>query len=238
VGKRPKSPPEGSGYVPKNVQGCFVRYTSLKGDGIPYCPINIRRKENLKTQGFRFKHSERWISSLRDFPVTREIPYYDELGFFTGTSLGRWECFNESFISSCIATVYSRLNKRARKYNSYRQCESAVGAMLRAATYYALTRNSWFWDRIVFLVKDLKKNAYLIHRLSTRHMLKCDANVRFVYSHAIFQAQWLISRVLRPRDKSPLHQTKKDRPKSIDLRRRLNGTQGLRLICEKISLIS
>lgn len=74
--------------------------------------------------------------------------------------------------------------------------------MLKCSALYTLTKNVYFWDRVLVLVKNINKNYQLISSILHRFSLKLDAHTWFVYGHVCLQTQWLTSRALRPRDKS------------------------------------
>lgn len=217
---------------------CKQRYTiiSLSGEGDEYQAnkVNLGPSPFKALKGFCPRFSSRWIPTISGLNIQKfQVPFYDMKGFQTGCSLGSWTCMPHQFISSCISTVFSRLNKHTRNHNPWRCVDAAESILTRAAIYYTLTNNTWFWDRVLVLSKDIKKNKNLIHRLTVRFTMKADENYRFVYSHACFQAKWLISRALRPRDKSFLKSPNKY-PKQIQIMSRQLGLWACSTISRKI----
>lgn len=170
-----------SEYVPKNFSGFAPRI-----------------------RGAKIRNSKRWIDGCSGPNTALDFPYIDMLGRFTGSTLFRWSCDPRSFIASVVATITDRIKNRALYYNDMRLVTRHSDKLVRAAYYYAVSRNSYFWDRILFFVKNLKENGNLISRFVLRWNLRTDANKRFVYSHVCNQTKWLLFRVERPRDKSAI----------------------------------
>lgn len=157
-----------------------------------------------RIRGAKIRNSKRWIAGISQ-PVTAfDFPFIDRLGRYTGSTLFRWTCDQRQFVASVVSTVASRLINRAKHYNDMRLVESNQGLILRAAFYYAISKNNYFWDRILFFVKNLKENGKLIQSFVVGHILKTDAHKRFVYGHVCSQTQWLLFRAERPRDKSAI----------------------------------
>jgi hypothetical protein len=157
-----------------------------------------------RIRGAKIRNSKRWISGISQPVTALDFPFIDRLGRFTGSTLFKWSCDPKSFVASVVSTILNRLIIRARHYNDQRLVDSCSDKLVRAAFYYAISKNNYFWDRILFFVKNLKENRKLIQTFVSRHILKTDAHKRFVYGHACNQAQWLLFRAERPRDKSAI----------------------------------
>jgi len=157
-----------------------------------------------RIRGAKIRNSKRWIAGISQPVTAMDFPFIDRLGRFTGSTLFKWSCDPRSFVASVVSTILNRLINRARYYNDWRLVESNSNRLVRAAFYYAISKNSYFWDRILFFVKNLKENGKLIQTFVSRHILRTDAHKRFVYGHACNQAQWLLFRAERPRDKSAI----------------------------------
>lgn len=157
-----------------------------------------------RVRGAKIRNSKRWIAGISQPVTAMDFPFIDRLGRYTGSTLFKWSCDPRSFVASVVSTILNRLINRARHYNDWRLVESNSDRMVRAAFYYAISKNSYFWDRILFFVKNLKENGKLIQTFVSRQILKTDAHKRFVYGHACNQAQWLLFRAERPRDKSAI----------------------------------
>lgn len=157
-----------------------------------------------RIRGAKIRNSRRWISGICA-PVTKlSFPYIDKLGKFTGTTLFEWSCDPKSFVASVVSTIANRAINRAIRYNEMRTVLAKSGLIVRAAYYYAISKDSYFWDRMLYFFKDLKKNGKLIQTFVLRNVLKTDAHKRFVYGHVCSQTQWLLFRAERPRDKSAI----------------------------------
>jgi hypothetical protein len=155
-------------------------------------------------RGAKIRNSRRWISGICA-PVTKlSFPYIDKLGKYTGSTLFEWSCDPKSFVASVVSTIANRAVNRAIKHNEMRVVLAHSGLLVRAAYYYAISKNSYFWDRMLFFIKDLKKYGKLIQTFVLRYVLKTDAHKRFVYGHVCSQTQWLLFRAERPRDKSAI----------------------------------
>lgn len=180
---------------------CRRVFISDEGQGLKYRPKDINDIHPSRKRGMIVRSSLRWIGGISE-PMVLRVPYYNKLGRDTGHTLYRWKCEPQSLVASCIATVYHRLREYCFRHNSPKVVFRNVGRLLRAATYYIISRNEWFWDRILYFSRNLEKFGNLIHKYTLRLVLKTDDNKRFVYGHATHQAQWLTLQAERPCDKS------------------------------------
>jgi len=154
------------------------------------------------SKGISIRESTRWYSSPPPIKGRWTLPFIDNQGKFTGSGLYTWHCDPRSYISTVVATISRRLEVYARRHNRYHIVKGYLNQLIRVAYYYAVTKNDYLMDRILFFLRDLKKRGNLIHRVLLVFMSKRDANFRFVYSHVCSQAKWLLFRASRPRDKS------------------------------------
>lgn len=152
--------------------------------------------------GLRVRNSSRWYDNA-PFPTGNyAMPYITETGKYSGHKIWDWNSTPDKVVGTLISTVYQRLFKWALKKNNKRDVYRATKLILRCAVYYTLSKNNYFMDRALFLLKNLSRNNSTIHKLVVYFSLKLDDSRRFVYSHACLQAQWLTFRAVRPRDKS------------------------------------
>jgi len=166
----------------------FYYYSNLNRD----CP----RKKAIS-----IKSSIRWIDAFKTPNGGLHVPYIDELGRITGHVLYKWSCDPRSLVATVISTIAKRLLKYCYRHNFHRNIKKHYQSLIGAAAYYAITKDSHFWDRILFFSRNLEKRGNLIHKLRLYHSSKWSDHKRFVLSQVIFQTHWLLSRVLRPRDK-------------------------------------
>jgi hypothetical protein len=157
-----------------------------------------------RIRGAKIRNSKRWIEGIPAPATALSFPFIDKLGRFTGTTLFKWSCDPRSFVSSVVSTIANRIVNRAKHYNDMRLVVRNSDRLVRAAYYYAISKNSYFWDRILFFTKDLEKHGKRIHTMVLKYVLKTDAHKRFVYGHVCSQTKWLLFRVERPRDKSAI----------------------------------
>jgi len=177
---------------------------ALSGDASPeYQPLSFSGF-SPRVRGAKIRNSKRWIHGTTQPLTGLSFPYIDRLGRFTGTSLFRWSCDPRSYVASVISTIANRAFHRAVYYNGMKLALRSSERIIRAAFYYATSKNIYFWDRILFFLKNLKENGNLMSRFVLKWVLKTDENKRFVYSHVCSQTQWLLFRVERPRDKSAI----------------------------------
>jgi hypothetical protein len=148
------------------------------------------------------RESTRWYDMPPPIKGRFVLPFIDDQGKFTGSGLYTWYCDPRSYISTVVATISRRLEVYARRNNRYHIVRCYLNQIVRVAYYYAVTKNDYLMDRVLFFLRDLKKRGKLIHRVLLRFLSKRDENFRFVYSHVCSQAKWLLFRVSRPRDKS------------------------------------
>jgi len=157
-----------------------------------------------RVRGAKIRNSKRWIAGTAPPLTGLSFPYINKLGQFTGTTLFKWSCDPRSFIASVISTITHRIVNRALQYNTMRTVVKSSDIIVRAAFYYATSKNSYFWDRILFFTKDLEKNGHLLHKFVLKWVLTTDVHKRFVYGHVCNQTKWLLFRAERPRDKSAI----------------------------------
>jgi len=157
-----------------------------------------------RIRGAKIRNSKRWIGGISQPLQALNFPYIDRLGRYTGTTLFRCSCDQRSLVASVVSTILDRLINRAKHYNDMRLVLRNSDRLVRAAFYYAISKNNYFWDRILFFAKNLEENGKLIQTFVSRYILRTDAHKRFVYGHACNQAQWLLFRAERPRDKSAI----------------------------------
>jgi hypothetical protein len=132
---------------------------------------------------------------------TFNLPYIDRLGKITPHSVFEWKCDPRQFTATVLSTVSRRIQMYARRHNQKSIADRRAHDLVRASIYYCLTQNNWFWDRILFFCRNLEKNWKSIKTLTIKMLKKVDENKRFVYGQASLQANWLLFRVCRPRDK-------------------------------------
>lgn len=156
------------------------------------------------------------------------LPYIDTLGRYCGLNVGHWDADPRQVVSSTVSTIANRLLKRCYQHEHNpklrRRIPGKLDLVVRLSGYYALTKNLYFWNRVLFLSKQLVKNGALLHRMLVSCLAKADAGIRFVYSHVSFQTKWLLFRAERPRDKSALNKQRRlARRKTPSFREKFSG---------------
>jgi hypothetical protein len=171
--------------------------------------FEVRRmpKTPSLVRGVALRASNRWITKQK-FPTSElMIPFINKVGKFTGTNLYRCTLQPAAYISTVIATVYRRLfffATRPQLRNKISDWNKRQNLFAKCSAYYAISKNNYFWDRVLVLVRNINKNYGLISSILHSFVSKLDAHTWFVYGHVCLQTQWLTSRALRPRDKSAL----------------------------------
>jgi hypothetical protein len=168
----------------------------------PLYHVRLLDRDTLRCKGIKIRSSRSWISCFNTPNGGLEVPYIDGLGRFTGHTLYKWSCDPRSLIATTVSTIAHRAMVYARRHNKRYIVNRFSKAILGAAAYYAISKNSHFWDRFLYFCRNLQERGRLIHRLRLFFSSKWDDNKRFVISQVIFQTNWLLFRALRPRDKS------------------------------------
>lgn len=165
---------------------------------------NIRNldRDCLRQKAISIRSSVRWIDTFKTPNGGLGVPFIDRLGRYTGQLIYKWSCDPRSLITTVCSTIADRLIKYCRRHNEWKTIRRFLKPLFAAASYYAFTKNSYFWDRILFFSRNLEKMGKLIHKVRLFFSSKWDDNKRFVYSQVIFQTNWLLFRAPRPRDKS------------------------------------
>lgn len=155
----------------------------------------------FRLEGVEIKRSDRWIVGPQ---LTSEynIPFIDRWGQITGSTFATVRCSPQQYVATIVATVLQRLKQIVYCKNGHRGVVSHSKLLLKAAYYYAVSKNDWFRARFVELSKSIGENYKAMHGLTSKFLAKTDDYTRFVYSQVYFQTNWLYSRARWPRDKS------------------------------------
>jgi hypothetical protein len=196
-----KTPPAQVSHSNKYRKPTSVVVLNKDGCGTRFVPQLLDRDCN-RAKAMEIRASLRWIDSCKFPNGGLNVPFIDELGRFTGLTLHKWSCDPRSLFASVVATILKRLVAYARKHNKNYIVKRNYHRLCGAAIYYAMSRNLYFWDRVLFFTRDLEKKGNLIHKLRLFFSCRWDDNKRFVYGQASFQANWLLFRAAKPRDKS------------------------------------
>lgn len=175
---------------------------SMSGNGNQEWNISKLPKRKSKVKSLNLLTSKAWIKTSQ-FPNSDAfLPYIDRVGKFTGMATYRCNLTPQGYIATVITTIHRRLRLWIVRHQSLSEYNKRQSLMLKAAAYYALSKNVYFWDRILFLSKELSRNWRTISKVLHRYTAKLDEHKWFVYGHVCMQTQWLTLRALRPRDKS------------------------------------
>jgi len=157
-----------------------------------------------KYPGLEVRKSRRWIEDTFSPKGDKlySFPYQSIKGKFSGCRQITTKCFPSQYISTVLATTVKRLREHCLKFNKPSRVHNNRTLLVKVAFYYCVSKNSWFWDRIISLTRDLKARGRFIHSFVKKFMLKMDGYSRFVYNQAKFQANWFYARATWPRDKS------------------------------------
>jgi len=164
------------------------------------------------------KNSSRWYDC---FPLPDsgngwewKIPYINKVGKYTGHTVYRWNCAPQAALATIISTISKRLLFYARRHNKLHVVRRNYKRIVGAAYLYAVTKNAWFMDRILFFLRKLEERGNLIHKFTLKFLVKQDEYIRFVYSQVLLQTNWLLSQARRPCDKSSRFVRPTDPPQS------------------------
>lgn len=180
---------------------------SIGGSGVDWkvksLSNNVRRARALEV-----KKSSRWITTEKFPSSSWNIPFIDKCGKFTGYTLYKCNWSPPAIIGTVTATVFRRLFFYTLSQDNNKRWDVCRTQRLlcKVAGYYTLTKNNYFLDRVLFLLKNVKRNRSLISKILHSYSQKLDAHKWFVYGHVCLQTQWLTSRAQGPRDKSAFNQ--------------------------------
>lgn len=188
----------------KHQQSRQANFLCLDRDrgGVPF-KVRQMPANRPSVLGVNVLTSKAWIKTPPPVRVPVSIPYIDRWGKFTGAACYTSVQTPQGFMSIVISTLFRRLKFWTLRKNSLGEFNKRQAILLKACGYYALTKNDWFWNRILALTRVSLCDRWrtiksLLHSVSH----KLDAHTWFVYGHVCLQTQWLTSRALRPRDKS------------------------------------
>lgn len=177
-----------------------LRYGYLGAD-LPAVKLPPNQRQ---VRGVSLRRSARWVDYLPEFnQMEFDLPLIDRLGRYTGKALYSIACRPTDVVATVISTIFSRLKRYSCYHNSFRAFKLREKDIFRAAVLYALSKNSYYMDRILYFLRDLKERGRLIHPVTLHFLSKGNEDKRFVYGQACYQANWLIFRAAKPRDKLP-----------------------------------
>jgi hypothetical protein len=154
-----------------------------------------------RVKGLWVRNSLRWADCYKVPSGPYYIPFIDKLGRITGHTLYKWACDPRQAVASVVSTVSHRIQVYARRHNDSKTVNKYSHFMMRGCVYYCMSKNSWFWDRFLFFLRDLMKHGKRILTLVLKFVSKENDYKRFVYSQVCSQTHWLLFRAKRPRDK-------------------------------------
>lgn len=181
--------------------------TTRSRGGLEWNIHALPKSRHLVRGGLTIRRNARWLSDDKSPSCQTMLPLIDNCGKFTGIDIYVSNLTHQEYLSTIIATIFRRLKLWALRSNSVREVNCRQRLLLRCAAYYTLSRNNYFWDRLLGLVRcgNLHKNWQIVSKVLHSYSSKLDDHKWFVYGHACLQANWLTSRALRPRDKSALY---------------------------------
>jgi len=195
--------------VPKTTVSQFVSLRDVPGSVEYYVQHLVG--DQPQRRAISVRNSKRWLRCLplpNENGIGREyeIPYIDNLGRFTGHTIYRWACEPQVALATIISTVARKLLSYSRKHNKWWVVKKHFHSIVKAAYVYSISKNLWFWDRVLFFCRNLQSKGSLVHKYALKFLCKTDDNIRFVYSQVCLQTNWLLSQAKRPCDKSALNE--------------------------------
>lgn len=166
--------------------------------------VEVLSRDHRQVRGLNLRRSKRWSMCFPGVGGPYELPLIDRLGRFTGASVYTLACEPADVLSITVSTIFGRLKRYASAHCKNSIVNRYQRVILRAAAYYAISKNSYFMDRLLFLLRTLEKNGRSVHKLTLKFVAKGNADKRFVYGQVCYQTNWLIFRACKPRDKLPL----------------------------------
>lgn len=157
--------------------------------------------------GVVHRSETRWITRQKFIQTSVPIPYIDRVGKYSGSITAVSNLPPAGLISTVISTVYRRIyNVLRRKVvdKRYFELKKWRTLLLRCSAYYTLTKNNYYWDRLLAMIRSGTCRRVISAHLH-HHSRRLDDHKWFVFGQACLQANWLTSRgVTRPRDKLSL----------------------------------
>lgn len=179
-----------------------LNYLTLESGGREWKPKTIDLSRDKPHRSISVRRSERWLPRHK-FPTTCVgLPIIDKVGRFTGYNAYRVNTSPAVLLGTTITTIYRRVYALVvRRYGRSKKTQNQWSDLLaRCSAYYALTKDVYFWDRLLPLLR--KGDRKLLSSVLHHRTVKLDDYKWFVYSHACLQTKWLTFRALGPRDKS------------------------------------
>jgi hypothetical protein len=171
---------------------------------------NRRISQGDTARGMTMRWSPRWGTRQKFIQTSVQLPYIDKVGKYTGCALYTASMHPASFVGTMVATIHRRLYFYASRHYGHRTAGRMNKPLLACASYYAVSKNSYYWDRLLALVRKRVPARQISAHLSL-FVRRLDDYRWFVYNRCCQQANWLTVRAVRPRGKSSLV-SRGDRP--------------------------
>jgi hypothetical protein len=153
-------------------------------------------------EGYVIRRTSRWVHPSA-LPVQVGLPIIYKNGQIGGSPQATARFLPHQHVATIVSTVVSRLRNHCLLHNHHRVVVKFKQLLVKAAYYYAVSKNDWFLDRFIALSKEgLEIRRKPIVGLLSKFLTRMDDYNRFVYSQVCFQTNWLYSRACWPRDKS------------------------------------
>jgi hypothetical protein len=150
--------------------------------------------------GMDFRTSERSFQSLKPERSVFAVPYFAASGKASNRTLYHWRAHPQQVFFSMLATIHSRVSSLVSK-RFVKRTRQLFDACFKVSALYAITHDDYILDRFLGMCRPCTPMKS-VHGFLTFCVSQLDANNRFVYCHAMYQAKWLQFRVSSPRDKS------------------------------------
>lgn len=200
-------------YRRRNGDGCntvasefnHFSYLSTRYGNMRWQPevVSKRNPSAITHPNYVYKLSSAWFEhSSLEKPKKYALPYIETCGRISNSTLYYWTCKPSTCVASIVATVHKKLLQlmiRRWKKKAFKLSH----LLLRCATYYVFTKNDYFLNRLLALLRFKRSGRKRSKDLVLFYESKLDENTRFVIRQVwINQADWLKSRAERPRAQS------------------------------------
>jgi hypothetical protein len=183
----------------------MLNFLQMKEGGLAW-KVN-RLAEGDSPRAVNLRWSPKWVTDQPFIRVGVQLPFIDPVGKFSGSASYLSNISPGGYIGTVVSTIHRRLFFYvSRRLKSKVRAGKLNKLLLACSAYYALTKNVYFWDRLLAMLRSGVSREKISSCLRARSRTLDDYRW-FVYNRCCQQANWLTSRAVRPRDKSSLKLT-------------------------------